>query len=457
MILFPKTELKTLCTNAFKTLAIGAVLFSCFPAQAVTEAEMDNARAIAAKFYIRYVNDGAGYLDNWLPGSMGELEKKLTNDKDRQSFRQFKNASVPTDFSSWDKDQLVAYWGGSFFTENASHLDPKGAQNSLCKRQISKAVSNLKIAPPSATPAPETAAAAPTESELAADSMAMAAEAMADDSLAIAEARMAEAQDSAYQAALEDEKKESSGTWVYVMVLGILVAVVIFLVIYASRTMKGQNRKTARKEEAEDSDYAQKETPVERTVAPAPVSPLADDTRMRERYAENLAAKAEEIRLLTRQLSEMENLAAGLKEENRKLRGELDRLRSREKTESTPPMAQPAHHARNHEGGEPKEVYLGRVNSRGIFVRADRHAVDGQSIYKLTTTDGVSGSFSLINNPVIEEQVLDDPGKWLAGGCFAKDIFDTEGREGVRTEIPGKAIFSDGAWRVERKAKIRYE
>ena len=208
---------------------------------------------------------------------------------------------------------------------------------------------------------------------------------------------------------------------------------------------------------------------------------------MREKYAETLASKAEEIRTLKSQLADMENLAVKLKDENRKLRAELEKLRNQVNSETChpSPVVPQFERERSHryderernrrhderersqnrderersgsEEGKAREVYLGRVNSKGIFVRADRHAVDGQSIYKLTTYNGVSGSFTLLKNPLIEEQMLDDPGRWLAGGCFAKDIFDTEGRERIKTETPGTAVFRDGAWRVEKKARIRYE
>ena len=437
-------------------LVLAFVATAAFQAGAVTEKEMDQARAIAAKFYVRYVNDGAGYLDNWTPGSMTELEKKLSNDKDRQSLKQFRSAGSPSDYASWNKDQLVAYWSESFFKENASHLDPKGAANGMCRKQIKKAVQGIAVAAPTA-PAPEAETAAPTDTAAATPEEAI-EENLAEvaDEIAAADQLLNE------ETAQPETEKKSSGTWVYIMVLAILVAVVIFLVIYASKTMKGQ----AKSKETDDEE----ETP---EALPAPASqekygyqghtPQSDDTRMREKYAQTLAAKAEEIRVLTRQLSDMESLAARLKDENRKLKAELEKAeRNATRHEAAPERhhdtRREANHEHRHEGAQAPvhEIYLGRVNSRGIFVRADRHAVDGQSIFKLTTHNGVTGTYTLIHNPLIEEQVLEDPGKWLAGGCFAKDIFDTDGREGIHTETPGTAVFSDGAWRVEKKSRIRY-
>lgn len=482
-------------------------------AMAVTDEEMDHARAIAAMYYIRYVNNASGYLDGWQPGSVSELEGKLQNDKDKESLRQFKDAGRPSDFASWDKAKLEEYWSTTFFKNNAARLDPKGANNGQAKMKIKNAIAGMKVAHPVQEPAAPEPEPAPAEISLPTPASDIATPETNDPM--VIEQEMEDvanqiAEDSAKDAAEAQmpEEKKSSNTWVYIMVLAILVVIVIFLVSYASKTMKGQSRRSRSLEDFPDDEdddipaaksdvktvrvvhtveepvakITESKTPSHHIPTPydeKPLRSLAEDpalkplvkkdpelhamaaeTRMRERYAEQLAGKTEEIRILTRQLADMENLAAKLKEDNRRLRAELDELRS---AGAAPAVAsvileepevekEPRRAAR-----EVHEVFLGRVNSRGIFVRADRHAVEGQSIYRLTTQNGTSGTYSLLNDPLVEEQVLSDPGKWLVGGCFAKDIMDTEGRYGVTTETPGTAVFKDGAWRVERKAKIRYE
>lgn len=445
---------KNFISKALKILSLALVASAGFNAGAVSTSEMDQARAIAAKFYIRFADNGAGYLDNWTPSSMSDLEAKLANDKDRNLLSQIKSIPLPSDFASWDKAKLAEYWGGTFFTDNLSKLDESGASNGLAKKQIRDAIGKMQVSAPQPETPAEQATAAPDDAALS--------EAAAADA---AQAELATAQDAAQaaEAAAEDQeeiadapKPESSGTWVYVMILAILIGVVIFLVVYASRTMKGQpapEKKAPAKsrgkerpsepapaydEVEDDDDDVIVATP--RTAAAQESATVADDTKMREKYAGILAAKAEEIRVLTRQLSEMEGLTASLKEENRRLQEEVEALQN----------------ARD-DADDSRRIFLGRVNSRGVFVRADRHAVDGQSIYVLTTTSPTSGKFKLISNPVVAEQVLDDPAKWLSGGCFARDIYATEGHERVVTEVPGTAVFSDGAWRVEQKAKIRYQ
>lgn len=469
-----------------------AMLATALGALAVTDAEMDEARAITAKFYVRYINNGAGYLDNWQPSSMAQLEKKLSNKTDRDNLKKFRQVATPTDYAPWDKDRLIAYWSDAFFKENGSQLDPKAADNAMCKKQIKQTLGRMTIAAPAPATAPEAPAeTAPAQAEPAADTPSPADTELAiDEELANVDAEIQEANNEVEREAAAPANQSASGTWVYILVLAILVAVVIFLVIFASRTMKGPKKKAQTpeadydKEDEENTEVEMEEEEIQpvytaprREYTAPDIRPqrqsAAEDSRMREKYAEALAAKSEEIRTITRQLSDMEQLTSRLKEENRSLTAEVDRLRKYvtsfqpSGSAETPDEGagrqrhhhqshQPHHHQQQRPEGEPREIYLGRVNSKGIFVRADRHAVDGQSIYKLTTTNGHTGTYTLLQNPIIEEQVLDDPGKWLAGGCFAKDIFDTEGRDSICLETPGVAVFRDGAWRVEKKAKIRY-
>lgn len=473
-------------------MAAVSILFTTASVKAATEAEMDRARAIAAKYYVRNARTGSGYLDKWEPASMSELEKKINsngNSEDKSNFAAFKALAVTGDYASWGKPELQKYWETTFFANNASGLKSDVLNHAFFKSSLKTALGKISATPVAASAPAAPAAAEPAPAEEPTPAETSAAEAEIDAEMIAEAAKIDEAQQIVAQ---EEEKNKNgeggSGTWVYIMVLAILVAVVIFLVIYASRTMKGQAKTKAaahREEEPEVDHEAYQPKPVmieeepkrrkQKAVEEEPArrnGNIAEETRMREKFAETLASKSEEIRALTRQLSEMEALAARLREENRKLQAENERLRKDAETRihrpapvprqeeehrqsrpqrQAPREREPQHHNEVH------EVYLGRVNSRGIFVRADRHAVEGQSIFKLQTSNGVSGTYTLLTNPLIVDQMLEDPGKWLAGGCFAKDIFDTDDRTGIRTETPGTAVFRDGAWRVEKKAKIRYE
>lgn len=434
---------------AKRLILAGIMLATALGAMAVSDAEMDQARAIAAKWYLRYVNNGSDYLNPIKPTSMSDLEGRL-KDKEKENIKAFKAASYSKDYASWDQAALANYWSSTFFA-NATGLDTKG-NNAGAKKEIKKEITaEVKVA--EAQPAQnEAEAVAAAEAEVAATAEQLAAAEEAD--------QLQEAQNIAAEEEAKAKKEEEggSGTWVYIMILGLLVVAVIFLVIYASRTMKAQPNKEAA-DEPDDSDEVRFQPAI---VPEEPVAEgkrdIASETRMREKYAQTLASKSEEIRSLTRQLGDMEALAASLKEENRRLSAEVERLRNAKYAPQEQPATRRNTAASMHHNAEPeyKEVYLGRVNSRGLFVRADRHAVDGQSIFKLSTSNGVSGTYTVIVNPIIADYALADPGKWLAGGCFAKDLYDTDGKDEIITETPGTAVFRDGAWRVEKKAKIRY-
>lgn len=454
---------KYLTHNFYKAMAIASVLAFSSEALAVTDNEMDQAEAIAAKFYIRYVNNASGYLDTFTPSSMSDLESRLANDKDKESFKEFKNSSVASDFASWDKERLVEYWSITFFQNNASRLDSKGANNGEARVRIRKGISALQVTPP-VPPAPEPAI-EPTGETIPEEAQPISGNSQYDP----LQEHYVETQDELLgkMEALQDSlaadqdvaavEKKSSGTWVYIMILSILVVVVIVLVAYASRTMKSSKKSddgTLPIDSKRDRGGFQPAS-ASATDSAAYSHSVADEARLREKYSKSLAEKSEEIMQLSRQLADMEMKAAQLKEENRLLKLELEGYRnaSAERPVSRQPV-QAAHESSGH--GALHEVYLGRVNSRGIFVRADRQPVDGQSIYKLSTTNGVSGTFTVVSNSYIDKQLLSDPEKWLSGGCMADDLYDTHGRYSVITEIPGQAEFRDGAWRVGRKAMIRY-
>lgn len=454
-----------------KALFGGFLIAASSSVYAVTDQEMDQARAIAAQKYIRYVNTGADYLDNYTPSSMSDLESKIKSG-DKDNFKKFKDVSVASDYASWDKPQLVEYWSNTFFS-GSKLLDKYDWITAQVKKSINN---NVKVGATGAvaqeeSPAPEepaTPIAEPTQQPQDEVFLSTPAEDAFIDGQD-ADLQQAEAELEAAQAAEKAESGSGSSTWVYIMILAILVVVVIMLVVYASRTMKGKpetTKKATAKPAAREreSDYAPKANrnakPVydepgtaDQNVA-APVSAVVEETRMREKYAENLAAKSEMIRSLTRQLNDSEAMVANLTEENRRLKAEIERLKEHKGT-ALAAAQEREYKAHRPSEGDRREVFLGRVNSKGLFVRADRNAVEGHSVYRLSTANGTSGTFTVIDTLPVD-YLLEEPGKWLSGGCFAKDIFDTDDRTGIITETPGTAVFKDGTWRVEKKAKIRY-
>ena len=101
-----------------------------------------------------------------------------------------------------------------------------------------------------------------------------------------------------------------------------------------------------------------------------------------------------------------------------------------------------------------RNIFLGRANRDGIFLRAEREVNLDQSLFRLVSNDGVTGTFTVIEEPEVEARIMADPDGTLAYSCILTDR-DTFGRESVVTERPGTAVFESGRWRVLRKAQVK--
>ena len=505
----------------FKTLLVCFAVFGCTAAYAVTEREMEQARTTAAKVYLRWSNNMSGYLDNMNPTTMADLEAGL-RDEERKNLEAFKSAGVPSNYSSWDKEELVKYWTVTFF-DNAKGLQSKGASQGA-RGTIKKVLNKMDVSAPN-TPEAQTPA-APGTADPNAPSSALTTDngdgysegiQQTQDVMANNPDEEGATDESAMTPAPSQEKKSGSGNWIYILILIVLIIAVILLVVYASRTMKGggsrgsrgSRNSTPKARRPEFNDFEPRKEhkearPKPRTIdvdkmaaekqqaAAAAANAEAENARMREKYSENLAEKQEEIRSLSRKVADLQSENVELSEklavarkENETLKTQLENLKAeaaenaaivaagKTAAQEAAPARQPehGHHAdRHHEAhavpsahpapaakSEIKEIYLGRVNANGMFVRADRAYSPGNSVYKLITTDGFSGTYRVVDNRTLEMLALEHPEEYLGGGCVAKDIADTIGRTSIITESAGTAIFEGGAWRVIRKARIRYD
>lgn len=472
-----------------------SLLLATIPAYAVTREEMEQARTIAAQQYLRWANDGSGYLDEVSVSTMSDLEKVLKA-KEKENLKSFKAVSTPSDYASWDKNKLVEYWSVTFF--NSPGLIDKGR---AAKGRVKSKISRLRIADPAPEAPAEKPAVAETPdkpvSQVSEESAVAASPADASapegaqnqelgQDLAAAEAALAQDSALAENMAADTDTSKSGGSsvWVYVLALCVLVGIVVWLVIFASKTMRGNNEDYTEVEEAREKKRRKAvEKEYEHEPEPEPVSTPGtlgiasdsmDDIRLREKYAESLARKNEEIRLLNREILDLREESLRLGEENGHLKAEIATLKSsleasrqemtvhgqrpeRKPAEEIAGRVDEAEDApRRRRPAGNREIFLGKVNSKGLFIRADRTLTPGKSIYRLTTSDGFTGSFRVVTDEEIMDMALDNPLDYLSGGCVAKDIEDTDGMMEIMTESAGTAIFEDGCWRVLRKAKISY-
>ena len=402
---------------------------------AVTDKEMEQARTIAAKAYIRYANDGSGYLDDLNPVTMEELEASL-KPKERENIKAFKAIPVPTDYKDWNKDKLLEYWAVTAFKTKG--LLEKGRGGRIRARsQINK----MTIAPPQ----PEL----PAVSQLGTQTTQPASSLEITPVMSVPANKEEQGTDSISQQPIEefDEdmeiEKARNYNWVYIMVLAILVGVLIALGIYAAKVMKKNGNP-----EKENGDFSARTS--------------NDDAELRERYESIISDKNVEIAMLKkkletalRQTSEYKTKIESLTSELQIVKGaarEMNVMQNESKDNGEQKEIAPASVK-----GTLRTIYLGRANSRGIFVRADRSLNPGHSIFVLDTNDGYTGSYRVVDNPEVWALALSYPQEYLLTACIGNDLEYPENATRIVNESSGMAVFDGGCWRVTRKARIRYE
>ena len=457
---------------SYLTLLLLFQLMIPLAASAVTDREMEEARTIAAQAYLRYANDGSGYLDEFKASSMAELEKKL-KPKEKENLKAFKSVRTPGDYASWDKEKLTAYWSDTFF--KSPGLSDKGR---IARARVRKNIGRMTVAAPQPareTPAkPETAreetpAAATPQPAATGAAPTPAAPAAPDTTTAVAPAPEPAAPPA--PAETPDDNRESSHTWIYVVVLAVLVGVVIWLVGFASKVMPRNEEEGSRRE-------------------PAPVADNASHREMREKFAATLAAKNADLSQLSAKNETLLKENQAIKRDMEALVAETADLRTRltaanarisemeaainamaasaaqapARVETTrieaaaPPPAAPQPEAAPVPRQRPSRIiYLGRANAKGIFMRADRQLSPGHSIFTLDTSDGYAGSFKVAPDPTVWELALLTPAESLEGACTGPDLDRPGEATRIVTDSQGTAIFEDGCWKVIRKARIHFE
>lgn len=420
-------------------------------ARAVTDKEMDEARAITAKLYLRWTNNGSDYLDNLNPKSMSELNGKLKA-KEKENIKAFIAADRPGDYSKWGKEELVKYWSETFFKAPGLSEKGKGARS-----RVKSKIQAMNIAKPEESKEGNKPEATQQENSAmtGVDSAAMAPVAAVDDATAKLDAQADSIAAEREALAETTPKKSNNYTSVYIIILAILVAVVIFLVVYASKVMSKNNNRQESQRRRVEADEPREERPAE-TRRPAAASPAPTVSRGMV-DAEQYAVLQSRYDAAIAENSRLSNELTTARGRIHQLTEELSALQTRRQRElETSPAPAPRRAARRDEP-QASTIYLGRVNNQGLFVRADRRFNPESSIYALRTSDGYTGTFRVVDDEDVFDRALSDPERHLMEGCTGEMLDDTEGCSRIITETPGTAIFEDGCWRLLRKAHIAYE
>lgn len=427
--------------SLYKKIILFAIILTPAIAFAVTQKEMEQARTIATKAYLRYANDGSGYLDDINPTTMDELESQLKA-KEKENIKAFKEIPVPSDYKEWDKEKLVQYWAVTAFQN--SNLLEKGRGGRLRARtqinkmsvsdpepQIAQTADSTTVATPEPV-AEQPAPVAEKPTETRPEEQNQYATPVFDDIQNVEDSIIAG------EEALEFDnsglEKTSSNSWVYIMILSILVAIVLALVIYAANVMKKNNKKAGNA----------------RMTDPA----LSEKI---EHFENTMDEKQNEILMLSKKLESANRQNAELKAQTEALLAEISALKGSSATHSLNPRPQQTATEEPRKTVSVRAIFLGRANAKGIFVRADRSFNIGNSIFVLETSDGFSGSFKVADSPAAWSLALSNPQEYLETACTGNDLDYTSTASQIITEASGTAVFEAGCWRVIRKARIRYE
>lgn len=466
--------------------------------RAVTPEELEQARTHAAIVYLRNANPGSDYLDKVSVGSRSALRAKLRNDKDRDNLELF-NRKLPSTsgYESWDKKKLSDY------AQKAVSAPGNYQSTGFARSQVKKRISAMAVKAPSGTarPADDTQARQPEEQpaeepvavQAPADSVpaAVLPDAM-DTRQAEADSALSAAEDSLMAQQPQQQEVASSGSnTVYIVILCILVALVVVLVVYAARYFSRQEKEKRGEERSVSgrpdplSAPATPSRPTERredrdTHRRSRVEPELEPDDNPQRVIESLRAENRELRRACEEYKYHINYLKSEKEKadaDRARTGATTALGPQARAEEHAPVvtlndrytqrreqqqpgvgqAGPARHAETQPAPRPGQriIYLGRANREGMFVRAERSLNPQHSLFRLQTTDNVSGTYTVADDPEVASRVLANPDLLMAVSCELEDT-DTYGKESVDTVTPGTAIFEGGRWRVLRPALIRF-
>lgn len=426
------------------TLTLAAlVAASSLATWGATPEQMEKAKAAAYKACLRNMNNGSDYLDKLKPGSVSELEGKL-KPKEKENIAKLKGVRIPdeSEYASWDKAQFDKYWSETFV--KATPVTTKG----YCTTQVKSAISGINVTKQEAKPKAETAtegsqspkpepAPDPQAPQPAATDPEAAEPAVEDVAVESEEVQQGEMvpvpTEAVTPASAETPKKKDSNT-ASIVVLCILVLVVVALVGYALNVMKkNKARQSGRPRAARRpaADYADYDAPAPTVQSdPEEESPFAAYSGFQEPAPSAPDPRDREIE---------------------RLRSEIATLQSQMRKRQAAPSGFQGTPVRT-----PRIIYLAQANADGVFTRADARYNMGNSIFKLVTTDGVSGSFSVIEDPTVFELALMMPTDFLVNACAGRNLQLSEGARSIVNEASGTAIFEDGRWRVSRKAQIRY-
>lgn len=407
----------------FLSLIVSVVVTSS--AWGVTREEMEQARTITAQAFLRYMNNGSDYLDKLDPVKVSDLKNSLKT-KEKENIKIFESIEYPKIevYSQWSKDDLLKYWGTDFWNDSRIPAHCKGARVRVKSKIGAMNVGAEAIKSQETTATLAEADNAASEAQRVLDSITRADSIAAEAAILEASNDMVQedfASDSiaAEESAIEEEetvKSKNSPTLIYSLILIVLVVIIAALIVYAVKGIQKSGKQDVKRDKNEETDSADEED---------------DDNHI---YKETLDEKDREIASLKAEIDRLNNVILRM---NDRISDAISEISPNQRPTRT--------------------IYLAYANSKNVFVRADSVYNEDYSIFKLVTSDGITGSFSVIDNPIANKLALSLPISILKNSCQSEDMHHDNWCKQIITENAGTAIFENGRWIVKRKADINFQ
>ena len=103
-----------------------------------------------------------------------------------------------------------------------------------------------------------------------------------------------------------------------------------------------------------------------------------------------------------------------------------------------------------------QQLYLPAPTQDGLFQQASDYEQVGKSIYQLTTSDGLNGTFILLDTPDAIATAMISVSTFVKPACKVMGNTSVQPRH-IITETEGTATREGSAWRVVQKAFVRFE
>ena len=133
-----------------------------------------------------------------------------------------------------------------------------------------------------------------------------------------------------------------------------------------------------------------------------------------------------------------------------------ERISQRVATQSVPqqkPKAAPPQKPK----AMPTEFFVSRADEGGFFSSVSSRMEPGNSIFRLSTADGVNATFEVICDAGVHQLALMMPTENLTRACTGENIQISAGKTRIVCDAPGTAKKEGNRWRIVKPAVIHYE